>query len=82
MNELTVRQENAVAISVETEELIRAGVSENTLKAYRRALQVLEAWLVVEETGLNDAVLAEYITQLHRQGKSPATIAQVVAAVK
>ena len=36
MNELTVRQENAVAISVETEELIRAGVSENTLKAYRR----------------------------------------------
>ena len=94
MNEVAARQENAVAISIETEELIKAGVSENTLKAYRRALQALEAWLAVEENGfridqngngnhgLNDSVLAEYITQLHREGKSPATIAQAAAAVK
>ena len=34
MNEVAVRQENAVAISIETEELIKAGVAENTLKAY------------------------------------------------
>ena len=31
---------------------------------------------------LNDALLARYITELHQQGKSPATIAQVVAAAK
>ena len=31
---------------------------------------------------LSDALLATYITELHEQGKSPATIAQVVAAVK
>ena len=31
---------------------------------------------------LSDALLATYITELHEQGKSPATIAQVVAAAK
>ena len=94
MNELAVRQDSALAISIETEELIRAGVAENTLKAYRRAFKELEAWLSVEENGfridqngngnhgLNDAVLADYITQLHQQGKSPATISQAVAAIK
>ena len=54
MNEVAVRQENAVAISIETEELIKAGVAENTLKAYRRALQDLEAWLAVEEKRVSD----------------------------
>ena len=94
MNELAVRQDSTLAISIETEELIKAGVAENTLKAYRRALKELEAWLSVEENGfridqngndnhgLNDAVLADYITQLHQQGKSPATISQAVAAIK
>ena len=51
MNELAVRQDSALAISIETEELIRAGVAENTLKAYRRALKELEAWLSVAENG-------------------------------
>ena len=79
MNELAIRQENALAISADTKELIQAGVSENTLRAYRRALDSLAGWLT---TKLNDAVLAEYITELHRSGKSPSTISQVVAAVK
>ena len=35
-----------------------------------------------EPLELNDWLLAEYITHLHESGKSPATIAQVVAAVK
>ena len=48
------------------------------------ALQRLNAWLssAVERRELNDLVLSEYITHLHQSGKSPATIAQVVAAVK
>ena len=79
MDELAIRQENALAISADTKELIQAGVSENTLRAYRRALDSLAGWLT---TKLNDAVLAEYITELHRSGKSPSTISQVVAAVK
>ena len=31
---------------------------------------------------MNDSILAAYLTQLHDSGKSPATISQVVAAVK
>ena len=32
--------------------------------------------------GLNDSVLAAYLTELYDSGKSPATVSQVVAAVK
>jgi site-specific recombinase XerD len=64
----------------ETESLIKASVAENTLKAYQRALQSLTAWLAGRT--LSDALLANYITALHEEGKSPATIGQLVAAVK
>ena len=63
-----------------TVDLIRASVSANTLKVYRYAIEKLEAWR--GERTMDDAVLAEYITYLHAQGKAPATISQVVAAVK
>ena len=64
----------------ETQSLIKASVAENTLKAYQRALQSLTVWL--SGRTLSDALLANYITVLHDNGKSPATIGQVVAAVK
>ena len=64
----------------ETASLIKASVAENTLKAYQRALQSLTVWL--SGRTLSDALLAAYITVLHDNGKSPATIGQVVAAVK
>ena len=64
----------------ETETLIKASIAENTLKAYQRALQSLTVWLAGRI--LSDALLANYITQLHETGKSPATIGQAVAAVK
>ncbi len=61
MNELAITQQNPLAIGVDTEELIKAGVSENTLIAYRRALVELDAWRDAEP---NDSVLASYITEL------------------
>ena len=64
----------------ETETLIKASIAENTLKAYQRALQSLTTWL--SGRTLSDILLANYITELHRTDKSPATIAQAVAAVK
>lgn len=64
----------------ETASLIKAGISENTQKAYRRALHNLETWL--SGRTLSDALLANYLTVLHEDGKSPSTIGQVVAAVK
>ena len=63
-----------------TADLIQAGVSANTQRVYRHAIEKLEAWR--DERAMDDAVLAEYIAHLHAQGKSPATISQVVAAVK
>ena len=80
MDKLAIGQQNAVVISLDTKELIKAGVSDNTLKAYRHALKKLETWL--GGRGLDDRLLAEYIAELHTAGRSPATIAQAVAAVK
>ena len=59
----------------ETKTLIKASIAENTLKAYQRALQSLTTWL-------SGQLLAAYITALHETGKSPATIGQIIAAVK
>lgn len=63
-----------------TEDLIVAGVSENTLRAYRRITKAIETWL--NSRVLSDQLLAAYITHLHHTGKSPSTISQVIAAVK
>ena len=69
-----------VYLPEETRTLIKASLSENMLKAYQRALQSLTNWLSGQT--LSDALLANYITEMHNAGKSPATIAQAVAAVK
>ena len=72
--------ETGLRIASGTGEVIRANVSDNTLKAYEHATRKLEAWL--EGRTLTDAVLAEYIRFLYAEGKSPATINLVVSAVK
>ena len=81
MNELVTRQqEQGLAISSETKELIRSSIADSTLKRYQRLSKQIEACL--DGSMLTDALLAEYITALHTEGKSPSTIAQVVAAAK
>ena len=72
--------DRGLRIASGTGEVIRANVSDNTLKAYEHATRKLEAWL--EGRALTDAVVAEYIRFLHAEGKSPATINLVVSAVK
>lgn len=73
-------KKTSLQLREETASLIKASLAENTLKAYRRALHNLETWL--SGRTLSDVLLANYITSLHEGGKSPATIGQVVAAVK
>ena len=81
MNELVTRQrETGLNISTETKELIQSSIADSTLKRYRRLSEQIGAWLGGQ--ALNDGLLATYITELHQRGKSPATIAQVVAAAK
>ena len=46
MNDLVDQNENSgLAISTETASLIQSSVAPNTIEAYRRATQKLEAWL-------------------------------------
>ena len=71
---------NDIAISDETEELVKASAAPSTIRAYRRAMQQLETWL--DGRSLSDSLLADYITGLYQDGKSPATISKIVAAVK
>ena len=82
MNEIVSNGQPNIALYVpeETQTLIQTSISENTRKAYQRALAKLEAWL--SGCPFSDALLANYITALHKDGKSPATIGQAVAAVK
>ena len=82
MNAIVEHEPKTTALQIpeETESLIKASMAENTRKAYQRALQNLTAWLAGRT--LSDALLANYITTLHEDGKSPATIGQLVAAVK
>ena len=82
MDQLATRAGAELALEERTRDLIVRGVSANTLKAYRRALKDLEAWMRDAANGLNDGVLAVYLTELHDSGKSPATVVQVVATVK
>ena len=79
MNHLAEQKETGLAIAPETAQLIQQGIAPSTLKRYRTLSLRLETWL--DGRLLTDALLASYITELHQQGKSPATINQVVVTV-
>ena len=82
MNALTRTQNQHVAIPISegTQDLIASRVSDNTLRAYHGCLNTLTGWL--GERTLDDVTLADYLSHLFDMGKSPSTIAQVVAAVR
>ena len=74
MNELVVQQQGTeLAISSETKELIQSSIADSTLKRYQRLSKQLKAW--PNDQILTDGRLANYITALHTEGKSPSTIA-------
>lgn len=65
--------------------LIQQSIAPNTLKAYHHALKRFHTWL--DANGLNpdhltDTIVAKYIAVLYADGKAPATITIVVAAVR
>lgn len=67
-------------ISDQTKVLIKATVAPSTIKTYQHAIGQFEIWL--DGRPPNDSLLADYITELYQDGKSPATISKIVAAVK
>ncbi len=80
--DLTQKQDIAIAIKEETENLIKASIAPNTIKAYQRALAGLNNFLSDSSQEFSDGALAAYLTQLHLDGKSPASIAIVAAAAR
>ena len=68
------------AVGAHTRQLIGASIAGNTKAAYAAALRKLDAAMPVDCP--TDAGIADYLGSLYRDGKSPATIALVVAAVR
>ncbi len=60
--------------------LIRKSIAPNTSRAYRGALERLDAWL--DGRVLDDEALAEWIAGLHDRGLSATTAAMAVAAAR
>ena len=74
MNELVTQQnETGLAISTETKELIQSSIADSALKRYQCLSKQIEMWLNGQI--LTDGRLADYISELHTEGKSPSTIA-------
>jgi site-specific recombinase XerD len=80
--ELERTQNTTITTRTETEKLIRASIAPNTIKAYQRALAGLREFLAEMSGEFSDNALAAYLTQLHIDGKSPASIAIVAAAAR
>ena len=79
--ELAITGDTLLATRQETENLIRASIAPNTLKAYQHALVGLQTHLSDQSLEFSDNALAAYITYLHGQGRAPSSISIVVAAV-
>lgn len=65
--------------------LIQQSIAPNTLKAYQHALKRFHAWLHANDFQpdcLTDEIVAKYIAELYTDGKAPATIGIVMAAVR
>ena len=69
------------AVTEETAELIGRSVSPNTLRAYQGHLTRLNA-AGLDLSTLDDASLANWLGSLHAAGKTAATIAQALAAIR
>ena len=68
------------AVGAHTRELIASSIAGNTRTAYAAALRTLDAAVPVDRQ--DDARIADHLAALYRDGRSPATIALVVAAVQ
>ncbi|MDE2807172.1 MAG: tyrosine-type recombinase/integrase [Gemmatimonadota bacterium] len=67
-------------LSLDVRRLVASSISPNTRKAYEAALAAWDTWLAGREAG--DEMLANYLSERHAAGVSPATIAQVVQAIR
>ncbi len=67
-------------LSEETRALVAASISNNTRKNYKAALRRWDEWLAGRPA--TEPLLADFLTKRHAAGVSPATVAQVVQAIR
>jgi len=72
--------EQGITLSNAARSLVRSGIAENTYKNHRTQIHQIEHWL--NGRGLNDVLLAEYLTERFNDGLAPESIGQALAAVK
>ena len=77
---ITTARASLPAVTAAASNLIRDSISANTRRAYESAMRQLDAWLAGRE--LDDAALADYLGKLDIDGRSPASAAMVIAAVR
>ncbi len=68
------------AVSTTAAALIRASKSPHTLRAYESALRRFDGWR--QARAVTDASVADYLGTLEETGKSPASAATLIAAVR
>ena len=67
-------------LSPDVRRLVASSIAPNTRKAYEAALIAWDIWLGGREAG--DELLANYLSERHAAGVSPATVAQVVQSIR
>ena len=76
----STQKEQGITLSTAARSLARSGIAKTTWKNHRTQIQQLEQWL--NGRILNDALLAEYLTERFNAGLAPESLGQALAAVK
>ena len=77
---ITTARASLPAVTAAASNLIRDSIAPNTRRAYESAMRQLDAWGAGRK--LDDAALADYLGKLDIDGRSPASAAMVIAAVR
>ena len=80
MTALSTSGASALVLTTEAADLAAASISPNTAHAYRTAFGQF-AQLLAGRTA-SDALISDYIGELHSKGKAPATLGMAVAAIR
>ena len=71
-----------VAITATARSLTAASIAPATRRAYAGQVARFDAWLKREGRTAGDAAIADYLTEMHTGGASPASAGQTVAGIR
>ena len=74
--------EGPIHLSEVARELLSASLAPHTRASYAGALEALDRWLAGRRLPLTDPSLAEYFSEMYRDGRAPATAKLALAAIR